>query len=424
MGMICDITKALHSASKVIYKEEERARKKSNYHTPREYQNSTRIIIKKVVYEVIPEAVRIATGNGQYPVSARNLYYQVRPLIEDNMSGKELDYGYFSQTLLTEYQDKNGPIKGLYYDPRGVLFEPHSGKSIQLGTREVADYEFPSWLYNKILYIEKKGLWPIIESAKIAERYDMAVIAAEGYATEAARILFKNAHKDQNYELYVLHDADPYGYNIALTLHEETKRMPDYSVNVFDLGLLIEDAIEMGLQTETFIRKKALPSRLNLSDIEKEYFIGEYLSNKKWKCKRIELNALTAPQLIKYIEDKLDEAGASGKVIPPDEKLEEFSEEFYKNEINNWVDDAIAQIMSIDDIKYSIASEFMDSFHLEGTKEWIIEDLGKKPILSWRRVLQLKLRILIIERNNDLTKALKQQINLSNDYYNDDDDNE
>lgn len=124
-----------------------------------------------------------------------------------------------SQTLLTEYQKLYEPIKELYYDPRGVLYEPHSGNSIQLGTREVADYIFPSWLYNKILYIGKKGLWPILKSARIAEKYDMAVIAAEGYATEAARVLFKNAQKDQNYELYVLHDADPYGYNIAFGIY-------------------------------------------------------------------------------------------------------------------------------------------------------------------------------------------------------------
>ena len=73
----------------------------------------------------------------------------------------------------------------------------------------------------------------------------MAVIAAEGYATEAARMLFKRADKDKNYRLFVLHDADPVGYNIARTLREETKRMPGYSVEVVDLGLKLDEVKEV-----------------------------------------------------------------------------------------------------------------------------------------------------------------------------------
>ena len=90
-----------------------------------------------------------------------------------------MDFDYFSQNLLPQYQHLHGQLPGLYYDPRGVLYEPHTGKSIPLGTREIEGYAFPEWLYNKILYIEKKGLWPIIEASRLAERYDMAVIAAE-----------------------------------------------------------------------------------------------------------------------------------------------------------------------------------------------------------------------------------------------------
>ncbi len=87
-------------------------------------------------------------------------------------------------------------------------------------------YVFPSWLYDKILYVEKKGVWPILQSARLAERYDMAVVAGEGYATEAIRVLFQASKQRIDYQLFVLHDADPDGYNIARTLREETARMP------------------------------------------------------------------------------------------------------------------------------------------------------------------------------------------------------
>ncbi len=331
------IAAALWSVSKTLYQEEERRRKDAarqaraqrNYWKEVEKAERARQWSQKeAVFEVLPEALAKATGNGQYPVSSRNLYYQVRPLIQA-YTDKELDYNYFSQDLLTQYRDVYGPIRGLYYDPRGVLYEPHSREEIRLGTREVESYSFPVWLYDKILYIEKKGLWPILEQARLAEKYDMALIAAEGYATEATRLLFARAEKNRNYTLLVLHDADPYGYNIARTLQEETRRMPGYKVNVIDLGLHLEEALEMGLQTEEFTRKKALPDGLELSSVERQYFEGRQVGKSAWVCQRVELNAFTAPGLVEFIERRLAEVGATGKVIPPDDELKELAEDLY-----------------------------------------------------------------------------------------------
>src|SRR5262249_53255962 len=158
------------------------------------------------------------------------LYYPVRKMIQAH-TGEELSFGYFKQ-LLTEYQRERGPLAGLYYDPRGVLYEPHTGRAVPLGTREVEAYRFPAWLYDKILYVEKKGVWPVFQDARLAERYDMAIVAGEGYATEACRALFSSAEKGRDYQLFVLHDADPSGYDIARTLREETQRMPGYKVDV------------------------------------------------------------------------------------------------------------------------------------------------------------------------------------------------
>src|SRR5262249_24694838 len=154
------------------------------------------------------------------------------------------------------------------------------------GTREVDVYNFPEHAFDKILYVEKKGLMPVFQAAKIGERFDMAIIAGEGYATEAARMLFARARKG-HYRLFVLHDADPHGYNIARTLAEETRRMPGYSVEVTDLGLHLEEALEMGLQTEKFIRRKALPTSLDLNDTERRHFEGEFKGRNRWECDRV-----------------------------------------------------------------------------------------------------------------------------------------
>jgi len=217
------ISKALWGAVKTFYKEGEARRRdaakaqRATYNRLVEQHRNNEWSQKDAVFQVLPKAIANATGDGQYPVSARNLYYQVRPLLQD-YTDRELDYNYFSQSLLVQYQEQHGSTQGLYYDPRGVLYEPHTGKAVPLGTREVESYQFPDWLFNKILYVEKKGLLPILQAAKLAERYDMAIVAGEGYASEAGRLLFDTASKNQGYQLFVLHDADPHGYNICRPL--------------------------------------------------------------------------------------------------------------------------------------------------------------------------------------------------------------
>jgi hypothetical protein len=216
----------------------------------------------------------------------------------------------------------------------------------------------------------------------------MAVIAAEGYATEAVRTLFRNADKSRNYQLFVFHDADPDGYNIARTLREETSRMPGYQVEVIDLGLKLEDALAMGLQTEKFTRSKALPEGLVLTETERAYFEGEQVRRKKWLCRRVEMNAMTAPGLVDYIERKLQEAGAWGKVIPPDEALLALTEEIYRQEMNRYVEQLLRQLLSLDTLQQEMAEEFQDQVALSGARSWIEEAFVRDPCLSWRGALQ------------------------------------
>jgi DNA topoisomerase VI subunit A len=98
--------------------------------------------------------------------------------------------------------------------------------AIPLGTREVESYAFPSRLYDKILFVERKDLWPVSQAAGLAEKYDRAIVAGEGYAIEVCRVLFAHADRGRKYELAVMHDADPHGYKIARTLREVTVRRP------------------------------------------------------------------------------------------------------------------------------------------------------------------------------------------------------
>ena len=155
-GLIGD---AMFSVIKPIYKEGERQKRAARRPRRTYYTPEPKISQKDIVFEVLPRAIRNAGAN----FSARDLYYATRPLVykhSDWDEGKELQYSYFSQTILTEYQERHGLIPGLWRDPRGSLHEPHTGRSIGLGTIEVANYEFPEYTFDKILYVEKEGEWP------------------------------------------------------------------------------------------------------------------------------------------------------------------------------------------------------------------------------------------------------------------------
>jgi hypothetical protein len=390
-GLIGD---TMWKAVKPLYKEakrQERAARPSRrtYY----YALEPKVYIKDIVFEVLGRAIANAGTN----FSRRDLFYAARPLCYDHSEwegGKVLDYIYFSQTLLTEYQEENGSIAGLWTDARGHLHEPHTGKSIGLGTIEVANYEFPEYTFDKILYVEKEGELPKLQAAKLGERYDMAICSGKGQPTEAVRTLFDRAEAG-DYQLFVFHDADLDGYDIARVMAEATKRMPDYFVDVIDIGLTVEDALEMGLSPEPFSRQRNISRdlRMRLSGVAREYLYQRPAYGKGIKGHRFELNAiLPDTSRIEYIERKLEENGVRGKVIPPEAALKERREKMYREKVEGWVDDIIAEMLDADKLKNKMVEEFEERFKLQGARAWIETGFKRDDTLSWRDALKDTLR--------------------------------
>ena len=379
-GLIGD---AIFGAIKPIYTEGEKQRRGRRARPARKtyYVPEPKVSQKEIVFSVLRRAIR----NAGTHFSARDLYYATRPLAyahADWEGDKELDYRYFSQQLLTEYQELRSPIAGLWRDPRGHLHEPHTGHSIALGTREVGAYQFPEYTFDKILYIEKEGEWPKLQAARLAERYDMGIASAKGYPVEAVRDLFSRA-EGGDYQLFVFHDADIDGYNIARVLGNATRRMPHHKVDVVDIGLTVEDALGMGLESEPFSRKKGIPwqVRRRLSDEAKEYFVD--------RQERFELNAiLPNTRRIKYIERKLTENGVRLKVIPPEEKLKELADKKYRSMSAEWVMEAIRELISYEEFEKEIADEWIDKFALHEARRHVEERFEKHRSLSWRGALK------------------------------------
>ena len=396
------IGNAIFSVIKPIYKEGERQKRAAKRPRRTYYAPEPKISQKDIVFQVLPRAIRNAGAN----FSARDLYYATRPLVykhSDWDDGKELQYSYFSQTILTEYQERHGLIPGLWRDPRGSLHEPHTGRSIGLGTIEVANYEFPEYTFDKILYVEKEGEWPKLQAARLAERYDMAIASAKGYPVEAVRELFARA-EGGDYQLFVFHDADIDGYNIAHVMREATRRMPHHNVDVVDIGLTVADAVDLGLDSEPFNRKKDMPwrTRRRLTQLEREYFIDLQ--------ERFELNAiLPDTRRIEYIEEQLKKNGVRGKVVPPEEELPKLAEEMYRQEHGRWVEEALHDLVSLEEVKNDLADEFMEEFELENARRLIEEGFEEDRTLSWRSAFEKRLRVAQKKYTEALKEAMRKR---------------
>ena len=409
-GLIGD---TIFGAIKPLYKEGEKQRKQ-RVRVPRTsyyYAPEPKISQKEIVFEILPRAIANAGTN----FSRRDLYYAARPLCYDHSeweTGKTLEYSYFSQQLLTEYQEENGLIAGMWTDPRGHLHEPHTGKSVALGTREVASYEFPEYTFDKILYVEKEDELSKLKAAKLAERYDMAICSGKGQPTEAVRTLFEHA-EGKDFQLFVFHDADLDGYNIARVMAEETRRMPDYSVDVVDIGLTIEDAVEMGLAPEPFRRKKNISWELRsrLSPMAREY-LCQRDGYRGIHGQRFELNAiLPDTRRIEYIERKLKENGVRDKVIPPEHALAERRENMYREKIDGWVGEIIDEVLDTGELKRKMAEEFQGRFKLEGAERWIKAGFKRDDTQSWRRALNATLDAAYRAKHRDaLEEAVREYI--------------
>jgi hypothetical protein len=357
--------------------------------------------LKAACFEVMMTAVDNASQGGQHEYPSRNLFYEVRKLIQDlryppmrldKQTGLYVPWdltGEYFDDLLGQYQDEVDPVPGIYRDPRGTLYEPHTDLAVPMGTREVADYIFPPYLFDKILYVEKEGFRPIFENARLAERYDMAIIMGKGESVTAVKDLIRQALVEDIW-VGVLHDADSYGKGIARTLREETRGL---HVEVVDLGLDAAETqdpdsellSEAPLPTETYRRYIALPWWMEdeLDELEAEWWKPEVRATKNHpvECVRVELNALRN-QFIPYIDAKLAAEGVNRKLVVPDNVAGQRAEELLGSKLGERVDQWVSEILGLDAIKATLVDESRANV-VTDPPAWIRDDQDQDRVVYW-----------------------------------------
>jgi len=383
----------------------QRARQRAWDEADRDHREN-RWTIKEAVFAVLPQA-KAAAG---HHVAARTLYYKVRPLIQQ-FTDKELGYAYFSQELLPEYERTVAPLPGLYYEARGALHHPHDDQIIRLGTREVAAYIPPSWQFDKVLYIEKEGLEAQLAPYRLGQRYDMAIIYGKGFAVTACRELLALLEIREEMKIFVLHDADINGYDIARTLGEATRRMPNHNIDVIDLGLTVPQAIEYGLETEQFTRRKALPADLELDDAALEWFTGEPIDARygkpHYECTRCELNAFSADQLAEFIEAGLQRHDATTKLVPPADVLAEHVQEARDDALTDLVKTELARLVDVDAVVDQLLADRPELAIVD--EDRVRANFTDHPTRSWRSAAE-QLVSQDIDAVDGLVDAVREQI--------------
>jgi hypothetical protein len=262
-----------------------------------------------------------------------------------------LDDQYFTQTLLPDYLAENPTQTSgwdVVFDARGHFEEPHTKLVVPLGTLDVRSYlraisehavndaklhverTYPTMgalnRFGAILFVEKEGFMPLFRSARIAERYDLAIMSTKGLSVTASRTLVDRICHDHRIPLLVLHDFDKSGFSIVGTLQRDTRRFQFRNeIEVIDLGLRLDDVRKWELEDEAVLYGNSDPTdnlRENGATKEEIKFLCDGGVSTGYRGRRVELNAFTSADLIAWLEGKLKEYGV-GKIVPEGESLEQ-----------------------------------------------------------------------------------------------------
>jgi hypothetical protein len=337
------------------------------------YSRMTRergISVKEAAAQIMEAAYLRVSGPDRLPANARQIMYAARDHIQ-KMTGRPLESNYFTQTILPNYVTETGVDWNVVYDARGHFNEPHGGTGFGIGTLEVQNYlanfrnpsvvaaglskasvvlSGPKGNFGAVLFIEKEGFDPLLKAAKTANKFDIAIMSTKGMSVVAARALADEMCHEHDIPLLLLHDFDKAGFSIAGTIQRDTRRYEfQNSITTIDLGLSLKDVEAMGLQSEHQHHPKggkaALMANLRengASEAEVAFMFQDF--DKLRSTRRVELNAMTSPQFIQFVERKLREAGVA-KIVPDQDLL---AEVFASLERGRRLEEAVDDLDEID----------------------------------------------------------------------------
>ena len=330
--------------------------------------------IKDFVLDNLQTAIDKASGNGASPFSQRQVLYALRPIVFAAL-GRELTAGYFSG-LITDYENDVGEIEGMVREDRGSMVHPHDDFDMPLGTETVKEYERPDWQFNKIIFIEKRGFFDVLQAADWPQRHDCALMTSKGFSTRAAKDLIdKLAEHDEPVWIGCVHDADSSGTMIYETLVGATKARGARNIEIVNLGLEPWEADLMGLEAETFEKSKdRRPVAQYVLDRDDGGHWEDWL-----QTHRYELNAMSSPQFIDWLTRKVEASGI-GKVVPPADVIEAKRDSIIEEQVRIRIRDRILREAGLDaQVQAAIADLELEPITEDDVAQWFTDE----PTAHW-----------------------------------------
>jgi hypothetical protein len=408
-GMAADIIDVVMAGTKKwarTRKQEERAPASRLYRYARMTQERG-IQFKEAAWEIMPKAYAKASGDGSLPANARQIMYAARPHIQTE-TGKALRDDYFTQTLLPDYLDEHPDLDwNVVYDARGHFTEPHGGRSFGIGTLEVRAYlnqlhdprivcaDFakakvetlgPRGSFGALFFIEKEGFDQLLRAARISERFDIAVMSTKGMSVTAARELAEEICAAYDVPLLPLRDFDKTGFVISGTLARDTRRYTfTKDFERIPLGLSLDDVNAMGLVFEQQHHPKGSMTKMiaNLrengaTEAEIEFMFADFTRESR-VTRRVELNAMTSPQFVAFVERKLTEHRIT-KIVPNVDLLKKTFREY-----------AIGHTIEtkFNESREAITAEAQKAFKLPpNLKQQVQQVLKQHNTLTWHQAVR------------------------------------
>jgi hypothetical protein len=341
---------------------------------------------KTVILDALDAAIEKVSGGGRHRYSQRQLFYAVRPGFI-NAFGQEPKWKTFCAVITQRERELGHDLPRIYRDSRGTLYHPHTGEEIALGTLAVEQYERPAWTFNKILYCEKEGFFPLLKDSKWPEKNDCALLTSKGFATRAVcDVLDLLGETDEPLTFFCVHDADGPGTTIFEAMQEGAGARPARKPKIINLGLEPEDALEMGLEPENVERKKKTNGKLMRVPV------GRYVSE-RWRAwlqkQRVELNAMTTPQFLEWLDRKIA-PHHKGKVLPPLKVMRERLEADVRQKARATITEEILRQANIDGRLEEEMGRLRKDIRARAAKlpAEVRDALARKPEESWSLTLQ------------------------------------
>ena len=374
------------------------------------------LTVKDAVYRLIADTYNAvaAAGIGAPP---RMLMYRCRPEILRLTGRDEFDYSTFNSAL-QDFMDDHPDLTAdwsILYDDRGHFIEP-GGTKFGLGTLAVDSFIAgindalpgyapqigfkietdvghlvasgdPALRFGAVVFVEKEGYTELLAKARIAERFDIAFASTKGLPNTSIRRLLDRL-AEHGVKVFVLHDLDISGLNIAHTIATSNKRYTfKNDLDIIDMGVRLGDAEALGLESEPFKEGRSNRDRLRArlrgygaTEAEIEMLVDQ--------GRRIEIDAMTPQQLIDFIERKLTEHGV-GKIVPPDDAMAAY---YRRAAIEIRLERALAPIRAeMEEELARFADEMRDSPALDidvpPLREAVGQRLAEKPDETWREAV-------------------------------------